>query len=92
MRLSTRQLDEVLIETLWNVNFNNQLIYASSAGVLIETLWNVNVINVADCPGTDIVLIETLWNVNYQSNWGESGAVTSFNRNIVECKCELRDM
>ena len=32
----------VLIETLWNVNQNNNGILWVSGEVLIETLWNVN--------------------------------------------------
>ena len=32
----------VLIETLWNVNFDEVLIKSMQETVLIETLWNVN--------------------------------------------------
>ena len=32
----------VLIETLWNVNKGDLILYDEFVGVLIETLWNVN--------------------------------------------------
>ena len=38
--------DEVLIETLWNVKFEGNLIYQLFLSVLIETLWNVKVLSI----------------------------------------------
>ena len=56
---------EVLIETYWNVNDVEVIIFDEFNPVLIETYWNVNKeISVADY--LDYwVLIETYWNVNY---------------------------
>ena len=38
------KLDDVLIETLWNVNNECPSILFRSFSVLIETLWNVNLL------------------------------------------------
>ena len=33
-----------LIDTLWNVNFFERMIFMGKVGELIDTLWNVNII------------------------------------------------
>ena len=55
---------EVLIETLWNVNYYEAEKKKSQGYVLIETLWNVNILKSLPLPPKSPVLIETLWNVN----------------------------
>ena len=55
---------EVLIETLWNVNYYEAEKKKSQGYVLIETLWNVNILKSLPPPPKSPVLIETLWNVN----------------------------
>ena len=54
----------VLIETLWNVNWDGELYVFRNTEVLIETLWNVNEPLLQFSTGKCCVLIETLWNVN----------------------------
>ena len=57
--------------------------------VLIETLWNVKITATTVFGNGQVVLIETLWNVKILAkvvNQEELG----INRNIVECKVELR--
>ena len=54
----------VLIETLWNVNWDGELYVFRNTEVLIETLWNVNALWKWIYLDPESVLIETLWNVN----------------------------
>ena len=42
LRFLSQYRDTVLIETLWNVNYDFPHHPTSTALVLIETLWNVN--------------------------------------------------
>ena len=53
-----------LIETLWNVNSNQQHRTLRWMRELIETLWNVNESKVNKKVCIVDELIETLWNVN----------------------------
>ena len=78
-------LQEVLIETLWNVK---RIAIRSSffaCKVLIETLWNVKLQVRRTASGRLFVLIETLWNVKTNSRPVFRQAMR-INRNIVECK------
>ncbi len=66
-----------------------QQIVACGKSVLIETLWNVKTPKAVKMQIFVFVLIETLWNVKILAkvvNQEELG----INRNIVECKVELR--
>ena len=64
-------MQQVLIETLWNVKFKACFVLSKFPLVLIETLWNVK-IELTDLHLVDrFVLIETLWNVkNYEGLTG----------------------
>ena len=59
-----RIFERVLIETLWNVNYQKRNPQPLCIRVLIETLWNVNFLPEPQSVASDCVLIETLWNVN----------------------------
>ena len=55
----------VLIDTWWNVNFGDLIIFDEFISVLIDTWWNVNkVLNRVDHVKC-FVLIDTWWNVNH---------------------------
>ena len=56
-------VQDVLIETLWNVKLKVSLRTPVHTSVLIETLWNVKDDPTLDIYKEYIVLIETLWNV-----------------------------
>ena len=58
-----QSLDNVLIETLWNVKVSKYLPSCTVTTVLIETLWNVKLHIWRTTNQTRLVLIETLWNV-----------------------------
>ena len=75
-----------LIETLWNVNFINVVMFLMKILELIETLWNVNMTYTGRWFETDEELIETLWNVNKHHTQERRLADIRINRNIVECK------
>ena len=73
--------ETVLIETLWNVKKDRQVIFMDADFVLIETLWNVKF-----CRGTEmhrpvLVLIETLWNVKIME---VSGSMLSLKVVLIE--------
>ena len=53
-----------LIETFWNVNWNQGRLKERKEKELIETLWNVNTIEPILVGIGTAELIETLWNVN----------------------------
>ena len=53
----------VLIETLWNVKYQEGTDYEEDYVVLIETLWNVKINAFLQFENNNTVLIETLWNV-----------------------------
>ena len=57
---------KVLIETLWNVKFQDAWKKEGENTVLIETLWNVKFYDRMCAFSGHIVLIETLWNVKVQ--------------------------
>ena len=81
-----KRLEQVLIETLWNVNIVLVEHIHINISVLIETLWNVNI---KEQPGAVLkskVLIETLWNVNESNGTWHKSPKVGINRNIVECK------
>ena len=59
----------VLIDTWWNVNWNQVVPDEYVIAVLIDTWWNVNFTH-ADCLFICVVvLIDTWWNVNLQLLW-----------------------
>ena len=55
----------VLIETLWNVKKECDVLWIDTVPVLIETLWNVKWITLIGKRDRPTVLIETLWNVKF---------------------------
>ena len=84
----------VLIETLWNVNTNVELLQQKQKAVLIETLWNVNFDFETGVIDQGAVLIETLWNVNINTicDINERSQVlieTLWNVNIVSLTMSL---
>ena len=60
--------------------------------VLIETYWNVNEWCLTGFRLLYNVLIETYWNVNGDTFDVETSFVTRINRNILECKCNWRNI
>ena len=80
----------VLIETLWNVNPANTRPSSILVSVLIETLWNVNFIRCQRTTQGIQVLIETLWNVNAEPIMLFLISLICINRNIVECKWNMK--
>ena len=74
---------------MWNVNFFNEDIYGFWDKVVIETLWNVNCFCKELGKSSEIVVIETLWNVNV-SYVNNNVTLPCCNRDIVECKLELK--
>ena len=74
-----------LIDTLWNVNLNENTKQMTELIELIDTLWNVNTYEEIKEAGIQLELIDTLWNVNssclafYQNP-------LRINRYIMECK------
>ena len=77
---------QVLIETYWNVKFDEISRSSLVVRVLIETYWNVKLDVRIDDPQYHIVLIETYWNVKLHQVGNGSVAIGCINRNILECK------
>ena len=57
-------LDEVLIDTQWNVNGYDSPQSTPAGSVLIDTQWNVNEKPRQNVIQIEFVLIDTQWNVN----------------------------
>ena len=60
--------------------------------VLIETLWNVKWTPLTDYELQYTVLIETLWNVKMLLIRVDNELTSSINRNIVECKANIKEL
>ena len=57
----------VLIDTWWNVNPRNLIVFTNSEKVLIDTWWNVNILPDFVSSKESVVLIDTWWKVNTHS-------------------------
>ena len=63
--MQNRKLFVELIDTLWNVNADRDIVISIAASSeLIDTLWNVNPFTNGVFKGGLFELIDTLWNVN----------------------------
>ena len=79
-------IDNVLIDTWWNVNMSICSLVKLSPTVLIDTWWNVNFHSLDLQLRLFLVLIDTWWNVNVLVTLTFSLSLDRFNRYMVECK------
>ena len=70
-------MENVLIDTWWNVNFSSNQASSLPLTVLIDTWWNVNHLRLSRERGCIFVLIDTWWNVNFLDTAKDS-TFTSF--------------
>ena len=80
------RLQNVLIETLWNVNTGKLLLSAQSVNRINRNIVECKLVTLLSIfYHRSVVLIETLWNVNLIL-YDDRTLAISINRNIVECK------
>ena len=57
-------VNNILIESQWNLNVGCQVVASSITSILIESQWNLNFVNTFLLTKETFILIESQWNLN----------------------------
>ena len=68
----------ILIESQWNLNFDEAMDVADKVPILIESQWNLNIVVASLWRIISDILIESQWNLNDEKRTGISEKCTVY--------------